>query len=614
MSRQPYIELLAPAKNLATARAAIDCGADAVYMGGPKLGARAGATNSMADIAEAARYAHRYGARLYLTLNTIVYEHEIDQAREIAHQAIEAGVDALIVQDPAYLTMGLEGIELHASTQLYNASPERAAFWGRSGFSRIVLERGLMADEMEAICRATDAEVEVFVHGAICVSGSGRCYMSRSLSHRSGNRGECSQPCRQTYDLVDGTGRVIRRGEHLLSVNDMDMSAHIGELIDMGVCSLKIEGRLKDEAYVRNITAHYSTLIDKALATRKGLRRASWGRCDVGFEPSPSKTFTRHGGDYVFRGRRATLASFGSPKAMGSSVGKVVRTGRGWFELAGGGSGKARFVAGDGICFLSGGKLVGTNINSVEGNRLTPNKMDGITVGTEIFRNFDKGFYDALRRASSRRWVDAELLLSYGLGGLRVEARSEGGSRVEAVAEGPFEPAAKPEVARSNMAQQMQKSGDSHYRIKTLEIAPVGASDSEVPFVPIGTLNSLRRNVLELLAEADSTLRPPKYIPTIDPSARYPERHIGGDHNVVNSLSRRFYTDHGVERVEEGYDLWPDLKGVEVMRTPYCIRREIGHCLLKGSKLPEPLSIIHGEESFRLRFDCKRCTMYVIKN
>lgn len=610
MSKQPYIELLAPAKDLATARAAIDCGADAVYMGGPRLGARAAATNTMADVAEAARYAHRYGARLYLTLNTIVFEHELDEARKIAHEAIEAGVDALIVQDPAYLMMGLKGIELHASTQLYNALPERVAFWGKSGFSRVVLERGLMASEVADICRATDAEVEVFIHGAICVCGSGRCYMSRSQSHRSGNRGECSQPCRQSYDLIDGQGRTVRRGEHLLSVNDLDMSGHLDELIDMGVCSFKIEGRLKDEGYVRNITAHYSSLLNKALESRKGLRRASWGRSEAGFMPSPTKTFTRQGGDYLFRGRRASLASFASPKAMGSRVGKVARVGRGWFEMERGGA-VGEFVAGDGICFLSGGVLCGTNVNVVEGGRIVPNKMDGIAVGTEIFKNYDKAFYDTLRRATSCRVVDIEMSLNYGLEALTLSASSPANT-IMATAEGPFEVAAKPEVALGNFSTQMQKSGESHYRISSLDLCPT-TPEGTVPFVPMGVLNGLRRTVLERLAEADSSVRPPQTTAEVDESARYPEQHIGGDHNVVNSLSREFYARHGVERIDEGYDLWPDLEGVEVMRTPYCIRREIGHCLKRGSKLPEPLTLRHGDDNYRLRFDCKHCTMYVVK-
>lgn len=600
------LELLAPAKDLDTARAAIDSGADAVYMGGPRLGARAGATNSMDDIREAARYAHLFGARLYMTMNTIVYEHELEEARRIAQEAIDAGVDALIVQDLAYTRMGLRGAELHASTQMYNASPERVAFLGKSGFSRIVLERGLTKEQMSEICRATDAEIEVFVHGAICVSGSGRCYMSRSLSYRSGNRGECSQPCRQTYDLVDGGGKVLRKGQHLLSVKDLDMSAHIGELVDMGVVSFKIEGRLKDEAYVRNITAHYNQLLNKAIASRKGYSRASRGRVTLDFSPSPAKTFTRNGGDYIFGGKRPSLATFDTPKAMGEPIGRVARVGRGWFSL----NGQVSLSSGDGVCFIAGGSLVGTNINKVEEGRIFPNRMDGIAEGVQIFRNYDKRFYDTIAATRTKRTLPIKLTLSGGLSGVTLRAEDECGTTHKSHLEQTFDCASKPEVALSSMRSSLSKSGDSPFEIASVNIDFEG----EVPFIPMGTLNALRREVLEGLEQRLMESQPAKNIATEDHSAQYPLRHLRGDHNVVNSLARKFYEEHGVERIEEGYDSLPDLEGVEVMRTPYCIRRERGECLKKGSsRWREPLSLTHGTNRYRLRFDCKECMMYIEK-
>lgn len=600
------LELLAPAKDLATARAAIDSGADAVYMGGPRLGARAAATNSLEDIRQAARYAHLYGARLYMTMNTIVYEHELEEARKIAQEAIEAGVDALIVQDMVYCRMGLEGAELHASTQMYNASPERVRFLGQAGFSRIVLERGLTADQMREICSATDKEIEVFIHGAICVCGSGRCYMSRSLSHRSGNRGECSQPCRQRYDLRDDSGKIIRKGLHLLSVKDLDLSAHIGELIDMGVVSFKIEGRLKDEAYVRNITAHYSRLLDEAIATRKGYRRASRGRVSLDFSPSPAKTFTRSGGDYIFRGKRAGLASFDTPKAMGERLGRVTKIVGRSFLL----DKKSDLAAGDGICFIAAGELVGTNINSAEaGGRITPNKMEGIAVGTDIYRNYHKAFYDTLGTTRTRRSMPVWATLSTNNKGCTLSLRNEEGAVVEATTDTHFEPATKGEMAIGSITSSLRKSGSSPFDVVDVEFQ----FDGPVPFIPTGALNALRREALERLEELLRNSQPPKNIAPEDPTVLYPLRTIGGDHNVANSLARRFYTDHGVERIDEGYDLLPDLEGVEVMRTPYCIRREIGQCLKQGSRLKEPLTLIHGTEEYRLRFDCKECSMHIEK-
>lgn len=600
------LELLAPAKDLATARAAIDSGADAVYMGGPSLGARAGATNSLEDIRQAARYAHLFGARLYMTMNTIVYEHELDRARELAQAALDAGVDALIVQDLAYTRMGLRGAELHASTQMYTASPERVAFLGKSGFSRIVLERGLTAEQMSECCRATEAEIEVFVHGAICVCGSGRCYMSRSLSHRSGNRGECSQPCRLRYDLVDGSGRVVRKGLHLLSVKDLDYSAHIGELIDMGACSFKIEGRLKDEAYVRNITAHYSQLLDKAIAARKGYRRASRGRVRLDFTPSPTKTFTRSGGDYIFAGKRPALASFDTPKAVGEPIGRVQKVGKGWFAL----DSKVALAAGDGICFISEGELVGTNINSAEPGCIRPNKMEGLAVGVQLFRNYDKRFMDTIAATRTRRTLPVWLELSGGVESIALTAKDEQGVAVEMTLEGAFDRAAKPEVALASMRSSLAKSGGSVFDVESVAVEFEG----EIPFVPTSTLNALRREVLEALEERLREQQPQKNIAPERNDVEYPIKHLRGDHNVVNSLARRFYGDHGVEHIDEGYDLLPDLEGVEVMRTPYCIRREMGHCLKKGSRLAEPLTLVHGTERYRLRFDCKECVMYVVRN
>ena len=599
------LELLAPAKDLRTARAAIDSGADAVYMGGPRLGARAGATNSMDDIREAVRYAHLFGARLYMTMNTIVWEHELEEARKIAQQAIDAGVDALIVQDLAYARMGLEGAELHSSTQMYNATPERVAFLGKAGFSRIVLERGLTGEQMREICKATDAEIEAFVHGAICVCGSGRCYMSRSLSHRSGNRGECSQPCRQPYDLTDANGKILRKGAHLLSVKDLDLSTHIGEMIDMGVVSFKIEGRLKDEAYVRNITAHYSRLLNKEIANRTGYCRSSRGRVSLDFTPSPTKTFSRSGGDYIFGGKRPSLASFDTPKAMGEPLGRVKRVGRGWFML----DRNPALSAGDGICFVVGGALVGTNINKIDEGRIFPNRMEGFAEGVQIFRNYDKRFYDTISATRTKRTLPITLTLSGGLSGVRLTATDECGTTATARLEQTFDVASKPEVALGSVRSSLGKSGGSVFEIESVDIDFEG----DVPFIPTGAINALRREVLEKLEGTLMEQQPPKNIATEEQGLPYPLRHIKGDHNVVNSLARRFYEEHGVERIDEGYDSLPDLEGVEVMRTPYCIRRECGQCLKKGSKWSEPLYLTHGSERYRLRFDCKECVMYIVK-
>ena len=363
------IELLAPARDLRSARAAIDCGADAVYMGGPRFGARQAAGNSVADIAAVAEYARRFGVRVYVTLNTLLFDDELADAERIARQVVEAGADALIVQDMAYLEMELEGVELHASTQTFNASPEKAAFLADCGFSRVILERNLSLEEIRRIRAATDVELECFVHGAICVCYSGRCYMSRTMSPRSGNRGDCMQACRLPYDLLDAAGNVLMAGKHLLSVRDMDLSGRLGDLLDAGVTSFKIEGRLKDEAYVRNVVAWYRTRLDREIAARPGLVRASEGQSDPGFEPDLARTFSRGRTEYFFDGRRAGVSTPDTPKAVGGFVCRVARSGPGWFEPQGG----EAFAPGDGICFMYGGRLAGTNVNGTEGGRVQLN-------------------------------------------------------------------------------------------------------------------------------------------------------------------------------------------------------------------------------------------------
>ena len=355
------VELLAPAKDFQSAVAAVDYGADAVYIGGAKFGARYAAGNSAGEIARVVEYAHRYGVRVHATLNTLIYDDELEAAGRQARELIAAGVDALIVQDMALRRMNLP-VELHASTQMCNMAPAQARFLGECGFARVILERALSLGEIRDICAATAAEVECFVHGAICVGYSGRCFLSRSVSDRSGNRGACSQPCRLTYDLTDGRGRTYIAGKHLLSVRDLNLSAHIGELLDAGVTSFKIEGRLKDVGYIKNVVAYYRREVDAALAGRPHLRRASAGESIPDFTPDTAKSFTRGESEYFFAGKRPGVASFDTPKAVGEYVGRVVRVEKNRFRLDRGGL----LAAGDGICFLTDRGFAGTNVNAAD--------------------------------------------------------------------------------------------------------------------------------------------------------------------------------------------------------------------------------------------------------
>ncbi len=608
MGRQVrHIEVLAPARNYATALAAIDCGADAVYIGGNMFGARKDAGNTTEDIRRTVEYAHRFGVRVYATLNTVVFEHELERARTLAREIVEAGVDALIVQDPAYLRMGLQGVEFHASTQMFNASPEQARFLSECGFTRIVLERNLSLKEIKAIGEGCDAELECFVHGAVCVCYSGRCAMSLSMGGGSGNRGACSQPCRLPYDLIDERGRCLAKGRHLLSVRDLDLSRRVGELIDAGVCSFKIEGRLKDINYVRNVTAAYRRAVDEALAVREGCVRSSFGESRCGFEPDLTKSFTRAGSAYYFDGLRSGVASFDTPKSVGEPMGRVKRVGREWFELE---RGDNDVAAGDGVCFMAGGRLCGTNINRVEGGRIFPNKMEGVTAGTELFRNYDHRFNQLLDRCEVRRSIGVDVAVSIAGGEIVMRATEERGVTAECGVrlEGTDE-ARNPERAVEMIRAAVAKSGGTMFRVEQVNVECDGA----MPFVSTAVVNELRRSVLSDLERKCALCVPARNAGEERADAKYPRRRIVMSENVTNSLSEAFYRDHGVEEFERGVDLRRDFEGVAVMRTRYCVRREMGMCLKREGAPREELFLVHGNRRFRLAFDCERCEMSVIK-
>ncbi len=601
-NRKHSIELLSPARDYNAAIAAINCGADAIYIGANSFGARRGATNATADIARVVDYAHLFGVKVFVTLNTILYESELQRAETLARELIDAGVDALIVQDMAYREMNLP-IALHASTQVCNMTPEGAKFLTECGFERVILERALSLDEIKAIRQATDVDLECFVHGAICVGHSGRCYLSRSQSTRSGNRGECSQPCRLTYDLVTERGDKLIKGKHLLSVKDFDLSKRIGELIDAGVMSFKIEGRLKDDNYIKNVVSYYRQKIDEALAVRPHCKRASEGRSEIEFTPDPKKSFTRDGGEYMFMGKRAGVASFNTPKAVGEYIGSVAVVGRRDLRIVG----RVPLSAGDGLCFTSGEGIIGTNINRVEGNIVEPNRMDGIKAGMEIYRNYDHRFTQSVERSRTRRAIDVRCIVELSESGIKTTYRDDYGHSVTIEREVVLDMAKSREKMCAVAEEQMAKSGDTIFRVTSVEV--LGAEW----FATAKLLAELRREALAMLAaqrvakpNAEHFKRPENL------GAQYPEKRLSPQHNVVNSLSRRFYLKHGVEHIVEGLDSWATTHGERVMESSYCIRREIGECLKNGSKLRDRLFIEHGRHRYRLDFDCAKCRMNLI--
>lgn len=595
------VELLAPAKDYASAVAAVDYGADALYIGGAKFGARHAAGNSSDRIAQVVEYAHRYGVRVHATLNTLLRDDELAEAERQARELIAAGVDALIVQDMALRRMELP-VELHASTQMFNASPEQARFLGEAGFARVILERALSLEQIRAICAATTAEVECFVHGAICVGYSGRCFFSRSLSGRSGNRGDCSQPCRLAWDLTDGRGRRYLKGKHLLSVRDLDLSARIGELLDAGVRSFKIEGRLKEVDYIKNVVAHYRRAVDRALACRPQLVRASVGESVPDFEPDPRKSFTRGETEYFFSGRQRGVASFDTPKAVGEYAGRVAQVGRADFRL----EGDMPLRPGDGICLVTPQGATGTYVNAAEGCRIEPNRMEGVVPGARVYRNYDRLFSLQLARSRTRRVIPATATVETTDGAVRMTVVDCQGTT--ASAERPFacEAAKNPAANEAAIAAQASRSGDTIFAVRRVEVR--GAER----FVPASVVAELRRACLAELLRERMARTPERRPMTEDRAARYPAERLTAEENVTNRLAESFYRDHGVRAVEAPLELAPSTAGRRVMRSAYCIRRELGECLREHPRLTGPLCIERGAARYRLEFDCDRCEMSLV--
>ena len=602
------IELLAPAKDLATAIDAIDCGADAVYIGAGKFGARHSATNPIEDIARVAEYAHLYGVKVYATLNTLLFDDELEAAREQALALIKAGVDALIVQDMAYWQMNLP-IPLHASTQTNCVTPEKVKFLKEMGFARAILERSLSKNEIAKIRKATHIELEAFVHGAICVSQSGRCFFSRSTSERSGNRGECSQPCRLEYDLCNDKGEVIIKSKHLLSVRDLDLSARLGEMLDLGISSFKIEGRLKDRAYVRNIVSLYRQLLDREIAKRDDVERSSVGRSTIEFEPNASRTFTRGAGEYLFDGKRRGVASFDTPKAMGEKMGRILRVDRRGVVL----DSKHDLATGDGVCFISNGALVGTNVVGIEGERIQLNRYDGVAVGVELFRNYNRLFSQAVERSRVKRTISVDLRLIFREDCIELVAIDETGIEHTASVEYASEEVRDKAKGEEALRRQLSRSGDTMFEVRNIEI-------ENIRFAPMSVVAGLRREALEKLelgrlADYQFELHLASYIDSTnrwERKAQYPSKILTPQDNVTNHLAREFYTACGVEEIAEGLDCRSSTEGEQVVISDYCIRREIGECLKERPRLNGELYLERGTKRYRLDFDCKACQMRVV--
>ena len=580
MLQSRKIELLAPARNVETAIAAIDSGADAVYIGATQFGARQAAGNTVEDIARLVDYAHIFGVKVYVTLNTILTNEEIEPAERLITELYNVGVDALIVQDFAITKMNIPPIQLHCSTQMDNCTVEKARFLAQTGFPRVVLARELTLQQIAEIHSAVpDTELEVFVHGALCVSYSGRCYASQHCFGRSANRGACAQFCRLPFTLVDADGRVIKRDKHLLSLKDMNRSAMLEDMLDAGVTSLKIEGRLKDASYVKNITAYYRRCLDDIFTRRACYSRASYGAVAPHFTPSPAKSFNRGFTNYFLDGARGDITSFDTPKSIGEYVGRVKFVSRGFFTVMGG-----TFNNGDGACFIAtDGKLQGFHINKVEGNKVFPQNMPALQPGTILYRNYDCEFERTLSRPLPPRRLSLSLLFAATPAGFSLTATTESGitCRVDAALE--KEEARAPQ--QGNINTQLSKWGNTPFEVTNIVI-----ENGENWFVPSSLLSDMRRRLCDNLV---TTLRNGHLRETMQPITKVPllNNTISYTGNVSNSLARAFYTERGAQSVAPAYELQPS-EGVPIMYCKHCIKYSMGWCTKTGEKSvpPPPLN------------------------
>ncbi|EAB6675572.1 U32 family peptidase [Salmonella enterica subsp. enterica] len=611
MRQQPhYLELLSPARDAAIAREAILHGADAVYIGGPGFGARHNASNSLRDIADLVPFAHRYGARIFVTLNTILHDDELEPAQRLITDLYNTGVDALIVQDMGILELDIPPIELHASTQCDIRSVEKAKFLADVGFSQIVLARELNLSQIAAIHQATDATIEFFIHGALCVAYSGQCYISHAQTGRSA--------CRLPYTLKDDQGRVVSYEKHLLSMKDNDQTANLGALIDAGVRSFKIEGRYKDMSYVKNITAHYRQMLDAIIEQRGDLARASVGRTEHFFVPSTEKTFHRGSTDYFVNARKGDIGAFDSPKFIGLPVGEVLNVAKDYLDV----EATEPLANGDGLNVLIKREVVGFRANTVEKTghnryRVWPNDMPAdlhkVRPHHPLNRNLDHNWQQALTKTSSERRVAVDIMLGGWQEQLILTLTSEDGVCITHTLDGVFEEANNSEKALNNLKAGLAKLGQTPYYARDMQVTLPAAL-----FVPNSLLNQFRREAIDMLDAARlAHYQRGRRKPVAQPAPVYPQTHLSFLANVYNHKAREFYHRYGVQLIDAAYEAHQEKGEVPVMITKHCLRFAFNLCpkQAKGnikSWKATPMQLVHGDEVLTLKFDCRPCEMHVI--
>ncbi len=613
------LELLAPAKNLECGIAAIHHGADAVYIGAPKFGAREAAGNSVEEIEKLATEARLFGVKTYVALNTILFDNELREAERMIRQVYEAGADALIIQDMGILEMELPPIALHASTQANNFTVDKIKFLEAVGFKRAVLARELSLQQIEEISAQTTIELEAFVHGSLCVSLSGQCFMSHAIGGRSANRGACAQPCRKKYTLTDATGKTIIRDKHLLSLKDLNRSHSIAEMVAAGVRSFKIEGRLKEIDYVKNITAFYRLELDRFLDGKTECASSSLGKTSLFFTPDPAKTFHRGATDYFMHGRKEPVAAIDSPKSTGETIGEVVRVGRYNFQLSG------TILPGnnDGLTFVSRlGESAGLKVNRVENKAIYPDRMNGLFVGAVVSRNYDHAFQTTLGKKTAERKIPIVLTLVSTTNGFELQTVTGIGTLGSFTITMDKIQANDPKKSLENILRQLAKSGDTPFLVSNID-----TGCNEQYFFTAQQLNELRRGLLEELTAKLSAKKP--FLPSkIEPSDKqtnlkselnypYPSDSFHFENNISNRLAMQFYRRHGIEFPEMAVEKRAVTGRLQVMITRHCIQHELGFCKRFGGTFPDeftlPFSLKDGSNSFELEFDCRICMMRVFK-
>jgi putative protease len=598
------LELLSPAKNLDCGIIAINHGADAVYIGVSKYSARSAAGNSVADIRKLIEYAHRFNAKVYVAFNTILFDSELEEAQKLIQQFYNEGADALIIQDMGILEMDIPPIPLFASTQTNNRSWEKALFLEKSGFQRVILARELSLAQINEIRKNTTIDLEFFVHGSLCVSFSGQCYMSFHKGHRSSNRGECGQPCRLKYSLYQSDKKLIVKDKHLLSLRDLNLSHSLSDLAEAGITSFKIEGRLKDEEYIKNITTYYRKALDNMMENNQNYSKTSSGKTFFDFTPSLEKTFNRNFTDYFLKGRKKDTGSILTPKFIGDEIGKVKKTSIGYFET----DTQIALHNGDGLSFFNkNGELCGLRVSKTEGKKVYTNNHHEIFAGAVIFRNFDQEFTKQLQQSKTVRKIAAQLFFTETETGFSIRLRDEDANEIELSMNCQKEAAKNSELAYENIRKQLNKTGDTIFIIDSLEV-----NLTSPYFIPISFLNKLRREAFELL-ETKRINTYQNFRVLVNPNDYpYPIKKVDYKANISNQLARQFYERHGVTVLEDGYEKTICHTGKLLMNTKYCILYQLDMCKKQHPDLTtESLIMTDGKDNYRLEFDCDNCEMLI---